>query len=201
MRTMNNENQPIVRRFAGDGNTLRRGAGIGSPGNFRVFQAGNLSLARSLQGEGMSKADIDAYLAQAIPAFAGLKIDSLNGFLKATAGVIGTDIPVGSPPIELNFAYGDVSPARIAAVPLGGMITQVDIIILTPFNGVGAWLSVGDGGDHSGLMSVGQNDPKTIATYSTFPALTYVSMTDIFLYLAPGAGASAGRGVLLIYVI
>ena len=132
--------------------------------------------------------------------FAELKIDSLNGFLLATNGVVGIGVPTGSALFELNFAYGDVSPALIAAVPLGGMVTQVDVIILNPFNGMGAALSIGDAGDHERLLAVNGNDPATVATYSAYPARTYGVMTDVFLYLTPGAGASSGNGVVLLTV-
>ncbi len=134
------------------------------------------------------------------PEFAGLKIDSMNGFLLATNGVVGIGIPSGSAPIELNFAYGDVSPALVASIPLGGMITQVDLIILNPFNGMGAALSIGDAGDHDRLLAVNGNDPTAIATFSAYPARAYGAMTDVFLYLTPGAGASSGNGVVLLTV-
>jgi len=129
----------------------------------------------------------------------GLVLGQENGFLYAQNGLVETAIPPGGAAFELNFSYGDGSPALITSVPAGGMIQRVEVVILTAFNGVGAWITVGKGAATDDLMAANQNDPTVLATYLTTPGLICPSLTSIYLYLAGGAGPSTGNGVVTIY--
>jgi hypothetical protein len=130
----------------------------------------------------------------------GLVLGKENGFLYATDGLVETAIPSGGIVFELNFSYGDATPALITSVPIGGMITQVDLILLTPFDGVGAVISVGTELVLDNLMSISQNDLSVASTYITKPGLVCSSLTGVYLHMVQGAGASAGNGVILVSV-
>jgi len=97
-----------------------------------------------------------------------------------------------------NFAYGDATPATVLTCPAGKTVLSVSLVILTPFNGSGAALTVGDAADIDRLMSANENDPAIAGTFESHPAHTYVAATIIKLWITPGGGASAGNGILLI---
>lgn len=109
-----------------------------------------------------------------------------------------------SPPIPdsgvilIPFAYGDATPRSIATVDAGVVVTTVQIIIVTPFNGVGAALQLGDAGQADRLMSSSEVDPTFAAEYEANPNYTYSSSTPILLTITPGAGATTGAGFVLV---
>lgn len=109
----------------------------------------------------------------------------------------------GNPPagnaIEINFSFGDASPSFIAIILATKLIYKAAVIITTPFNGVGAMLSLGDAVDNQSLIATSQNLPNSLATYETSPNISYPSNTTINLYITPGAGATSGAGTILIY--
>lgn len=97
------------------------------------------------------------------------------------------------PQIQATHSYGDATPAILGTVPANRTILSVEIAIITPFDGIGAALAVGS------LMTTSQNDPTTLATYSTRPAVTYGSDTQITLSITPGAGATQGQAIVSIF--
>lgn len=105
----------------------------------------------------------------------------------------------GSGGIEFPFAWGDASPRQIVIAVAGKLIYGVQIHIATAFDGVGASLTVGDAGQTDRLMSVYKSDPNTAGTYTASPAHRYGVATPILLTINPGAGASAGAGLLTIF--
>jgi hypothetical protein len=76
----------------------------------------------------------------------------------------------------------------------------VQIHIRVPFDGIGAALTVGDAGDTDRLMAAADNDPTAVGSYTTTPAYAYGSDTGLTLGITPGAGASQGAGVLVLYI-
>lgn len=113
-------------------------------------------------------------------------------------GMIGPRGP--SDNVSLPFSWGDASPSKVITTGVNKIVYGVEIVILTAFDGSGAALSVGDTTDHSRLMSTAQNAPGTVATYQAAPGYKYTSATDINLYITPGAGASAGNGLVILYL-
>ena len=105
----------------------------------------------------------------------------------------------GSGGIEFPFAWGDASPRQIFVAVTGKLIYGVQIHISTAFDGVGAALTVGDAVQTDRLMSVYTNDPNTVGTYTSAPSHRYGVATPLLLTINPGAGASAGAGLLTIF--
>jgi hypothetical protein len=140
---------------------------------------------------------------EGFPSFAGLRISTLSGYLKASSGWIGVDLGAGveASTYSYNFAYGDSTPQVVASLPAPCRVVQVAVIIDTPFNGTGAAFSVGDAVNHSRLMSPGEIDLSFIGTFYTDPGYFYSGPTDLNIYITPGAGASAGSGEVIIYTI
>ena len=100
---------------------------------------------------------------------------------------------------EINFSYGDATPRAIYSVVGTQRVWQVLLSIGVPFNGTSPSLSIGDAGDADRLMTVTQNDPKTVDVYSTNPAYEYTDGSVITLTITPGAGASAGSGKIQLF--
>lgn len=100
--------------------------------------------------------------------------------------------------VEFPFAFGDASPRTVRNVAAGKLVRRTQIHITEAFDGAGAALAVGDAGDAERLMAEGTNDPTDTGTYETNPAHRYGSDTDVLLTITPGAGASAGAGLLVL---
>lgn len=98
----------------------------------------------------------------------------------------------------IPFSFGDVSPELIGLIPANKLIFTVEVIVMVPFDGVGASLTVGDASNNSSLQSVGQNDPTTVATYTSTPSFLYGSATNANLYITPGSGSTQGSGYVAI---
>ena len=101
--------------------------------------------------------------------------------------------------IRKDFGFGDSTPDLIVMANAGDVVYEVEIVIMTPFDGTGAALTIGDSAQNDRLMQSTQNDPTTHATYSASPDYRYTAGTPINLYISPGAGATQGAGFILIY--
>ena len=101
--------------------------------------------------------------------------------------------------IRKDFGFGDSTPDLIVMANAGDVVYEVEIVIMTPFDGTGATLTIGDSAQNDRLMQSTQNDPATPATYGAIPDYKYSAVTPINLYISPGAGATQGAGFILIY--
>ena len=101
--------------------------------------------------------------------------------------------------IRKDFGFGDSTPDLIVMANAGDVVYEVEIVIMTPFDGTGAALTIGDSAQNDRLMQSTQNDPATPATYGAIPDYKYSAVTPINLYISPGAGATQGAGFILIY--
>ena len=119
----------------------------------------------------VSKADLDAYLAA------------------------GSGNPSN---IDMPFSFGDSTPKLLGSAVIGKLIETVAIIITVPFNGAAPSLTVGDSLDPISLMPANMNDPQAAATYEVHPNVLFPDARDLLLTIVPGAGASAGVGVVSI---
>ena len=123
------------------------------------------------------------------------EISDING-LQEALDAAGS----GSGAIEVPFAWGDASPRSVAVATGGKLVYGIGLHISTAFNGVGAQISVGDAGDANRLMAAEQNDPTTAGSYTSNPTHRYGVDTDVLLTINPGAGGSAGNGLLTIFI-
>lgn len=115
-------------------------------------------------------------------------------------GLMGLPGPAGGAAIEVAFSYGDATPVSVTTALAGKLVYGVQIHIHVPFDGSAAALTVGDAGDTDRLMAAADNDPTTVGSYTTTPAYAYGSDTGLTLSITPGAGASQGAGILVLYI-
>lgn len=104
--------------------------------------------------------------------------------------------PGGSIP-TIDFAWGD-APHIVWTPDNAGVLTLVRIDIVTPFNGASPSIVVGTLSDPTAAMPADQNDPKSIAKYQRTADIHLIAGQGVLLTITPGAGASAGAGVLIL---
>lgn len=97
-----------------------------------------------------------------------------------------------------GFAFGDASPAEVTTVAAGRTLLSVAIAVQTPFDGIGAALAVGDAATPDRFLAAGQVNPGAAALYVATPALRLGADTPLRLSITPGAGATAGAGLLIL---
>ncbi|MCC5631701.1 hypothetical protein LC613_28705 [Nostoc sphaeroides CHAB 2801] len=111
---------------------------------------------------------------------------------------IGAASSSSTPVKDINFAYTDVSSRLIYTASVNEIILTVTVVILVPFNGVGASISIGDAGQTDRLGNDTQIYLDQVGEYSINPAYKYTSSTAINLLLNAGAGATQGSGYIII---
>ncbi|MBC1235910.1 hypothetical protein [Nostoc sp. 2RC] len=99
---------------------------------------------------------------------------------------------------DIYFSYGDVNSRLIYTTGDNEIILTVTIVIITPFNGVGASISIGDSLVNDRLANNSQIYLEQAGEYSVNPVYKYTSVTPINLYLNQGTGASQGNGYIII---
>lgn len=97
----------------------------------------------------------------------------------------------------IDFSFGDASPRVMFTLPQDSLLSELQLIIRQPFNGVGAKLVVRTNG-YIILMDEDQNLPDFPTTYETTPAAILPAGSQIVLEITPGVGATAGTGQLLL---
>lgn len=97
----------------------------------------------------------------------------------------------------LPFAFNSSSPLLILAIPAGARIISTQIQITTAFDDAAASLTVGDSGNTSRLMTASQNIPNETGEYESHTPNQYVPITNVNLYISPGA-STMGAGVVVI---
>jgi len=112
---------------------------------------------------------------------------------RGATGAAGSDA-------QMNFAYGDATPAPIVTATASKVVYSVEVIITEAFDGAGAVVTVGDATVADRLMHADENTLTSIGSNTTAPAYNYNVDTPILLSIAPGAGASQGRGVVIIRI-
>jgi len=100
--------------------------------------------------------------------------------------------------LTLPFAFGDASPAVIGNAPASKQILSVQLFITTAFNGSSPALQVGIAGTAEDLMAASENTPGAIGEYTVYTVKSYGSIQELILTITPGAGASAGAGVVVV---
>lgn len=97
---------------------------------------------------------------------------------------------------SINFAYGDATRIILPAV-VGKVVLAVNVNITTPFNGVGAQLSIGTLASPALLVASAQLDLSVATEFEINPNVRFGTATDIYLTITPGAGATQGAGWLV----
>ena len=99
---------------------------------------------------------------------------------------------------DIYFAYTDVSSRLIYTTEVNEIILTVTVVILVPFNGVGASISIGDSSIVNRLGNNTQIYLDQVGEYSINPTYKYISETAINLTLNAGTGATQGNGYIII---
>ena len=124
--------------------------------------------------------------------------------LKGAHGADGADGSAGAngdgqyPTV--SFAFGDASPAIVMTVnpASAAEVALVQVEIEEAFDGVGAQIAFGTVADPDSLMRADQNDPSELAVYETSPRVRLAGGEQLQLTITPGAGASQGRGKIIL---
>lgn len=98
---------------------------------------------------------------------------------------------------SFNFSYNDISNIKLFTLPANKKIYNIEINILTAFNGTTSTLAIG-GSDDSHLISTSENNPNEIGIYSITPQYIYTNETDIYLKKTIGTGTTIGNGIITI---
>lgn len=104
----------------------------------------------------------------------------------------------GTIEILTTFSYDDATPMTLFTCPAGKAVFSVNIAISEVFNGTGATLKVGDAGSNDRLMTTSKNNPAVAESYVSTPAHIYSSETAVQMWIVPGAGASTGKGIVVV---
>jgi hypothetical protein len=100
--------------------------------------------------------------------------------------------------VKVPFTFSDASPKIVTTIPANAVVSQVEIIITTPFTDTNAKLSVGTVASSNELVSFTDNLPSQAGTYTTVPGRIYLSETHVVLTIVPGSSYT-GSGMLIIY--
>lgn len=100
----------------------------------------------------------------------------------------------------VSFAFGDASPSIVMTVnpASAAEVALVQVEIEEAFDGVGAQIAFGTVADPDCLMRVDQNDPAAEAVFETSPRVRLAGGEQLQLTITPGAGASQGRGKIIL---
>lgn len=113
-------------------------------------------------------------------------------------GVPGPQGPPGNIAPAIHFDYGDATPATLYTPETEQVIVSVSLNVLTPFNGVGAKVSIGTQEHPELLMAQDENDLSTASSWEASPAEQIAPGTPIKAFITPGGGATQGRCRVLI---
>lgn len=115
--------------------------------------------------------------------------------VQGPAGVPG---PTGNSLPTIYFSYGDATPDTIYTPSSNQIITAITVTVLTPFNGVGAKVSIGTNANPTLLAAEDETDLSILGSYEIDPEVQVLAGTSIRKFITPGAGASQGQAMIQI---
>jgi hypothetical protein len=101
--------------------------------------------------------------------------------------------------ISRTFSFGDATPDLIGKVLNDLTISTCRVVIDTPFNGIGATVSVGTLSSPEMIMAQTDLLPSEVGIYESSPQMTNIVPQNFYIFITPGAGASSGSGRVFIY--
>lgn len=104
--------------------------------------------------------------------------------------------PGGSIP-AIEFAFGD-APRVVFTPDAAGLLTYARVKYTEVFNGANPQLFAGTLADPDAAMPAAFNDPRSLEEYEYTPDIRLATGESIILTIVPGAGASAGAGILIL---
>lgn len=123
-----------------------------------------------------------------------------------TPGVQG---PKGDPGLSpagllppINFAFGDATPATVAVLASASEVMAVQLQIEEAFDGAGASIAFGTAAEPELLLATWQSDPSDGGgIFEVSPRVALPANTPLVLTIAPGAGATRGRGQIVLSAV
>lgn len=100
--------------------------------------------------------------------------------------------------IKVPFQYNNVSPKNVALIPANSVVSQVDVIVTTPFNDPNSTLSMGTVANTNLLLNSNDSKPNIAGTYAAMPGQLFLSNTWAVLTINPGS-STTGSGMIVIY--
>lgn len=144
----------------------------------------------------------DTYIHE-LPAAAGLAatdsllVDQPDATRRVT--VSGLRVALGLI-VTVPFAFGDATPKTLLTLAARRRVLTVQVTVDTPFDGVGAALSVGTAAAPAALLPADAIDPASPGSYAANPVLSFAEATALTLSISPGAGAGTGAGVVILTI-
>lgn len=112
----------------------------------------------------------------------------------ATINVVNATIGLANTELKpVNFSFGDAS-SIVFTVPVNSVVLKMAVNIITPFNGVGASISLGTLANNNLLVSAQQTDLTVAAKFEIDPNVNIVAASDIYIFINAGSGATQGNG-------
>lgn len=99
---------------------------------------------------------------------------------------------------SLDFTYLTPNPQLIATLPLGARLSEVELTIDTPFDGIFV-ARIGVPGDNEKFMGGADNHAYLQGLYSTNPNYVCPDVTDVYLYTV-NSGVTEGAGRITLTV-
>ena len=159
-----------------------------------VIDATELKAIQAIQGAGFTSRDpLGNWYARTLQAGAGLTITNSQGY--------GGDPIISAHGRKvIDFTFGDASPSPIYTILETSANVLLRIVIRTPFNGVGAALSLNAVSGPT-LLASGAVAPSIAGGYEAAPDVVLVAGDVIQLVITPGSGATAGAGSIIVDTI
>lgn len=99
--------------------------------------------------------------------------------------------------VKVPFSFDSVSPKNIAVIPGNAVVSEVNIVIVVPFNDATATLEVGTAANLTQLVTASDVTTNIAGSYLTMPGQIYLSDTHVILTINPGT-STTGNGMLII---
>jgi hypothetical protein len=101
---------------------------------------------------------------------------------------------------KFAFHQADASPLLMCSIPANTVVTGVELVILTAFDGTNPTVSIGVGPSFNDLLATTDNNPKVLSNWNVEPSVRYVSAEDIYVKIVAGGG-SAGYAMVNISTV
>lgn len=106
----------------------------------------------------------------------------------------------GTGRIKTSFGFGDATPKTITTLPVNTTVLTSQIIITEVFDGANPSLQLGDSTYIDRFLNIPSEGLTNLFEFETNVTHTYTSETGIILTITPGAGASSGKGFVIIEI-
>ena len=101
---------------------------------------------------------------------------------------------------KLAFHQGDATPQLICVTPANTVVTKVELVILTAFDGIAPTVEVGTATIFNDLMNTTDNNPLLLSNWTVEPGAKYTTPQSVFLSIAADSG-STGYAMIVITTV